>query len=45
VAGLGIETVASRLVWFLLAIIVGLFLVVFVAPLSMWLPTALGLVG
>lgn len=44
VAGLRIEPVVGKLVWFLLAIIIGLFVVVFVPQLSMWLPTALGLV-
>lgn len=44
VAGLRIEPVVGKLVWFLAAIIIGLFVVVFVPQLSMWLPTALGLV-
>ena len=44
VAGLRIEPVVGKLVWFLLAIVIGLFVVVFVPQLSMWLPTVLGLV-
>ncbi|WP_131104295.1 TRAP transporter large permease [Ornithinimicrobium sufpigmenti] len=44
VAGLRIEPVTGKLLWFLAAIIVGLFVVVFVPQLSMWLPTVLGLV-
>jgi TRAP-type C4-dicarboxylate transport system permease large subunit len=44
VAGLRIEPVVGKLVWFLVAIIAGLFIVVFVPQLSMWLPTVLGLV-
>lgn len=44
VAGLRIEPVVGKLIWFLIAIIIGLFIVVFVPQLSMWLPTALGLV-
>ena len=44
VAGLRIEPVVGKLVWFLVAIIAGLFVVVFVPQLSMWLPTVLGLV-
>lgn len=43
VAGLRIEPVVAKLAWFLVAIIVGLFIVVFVPPLSLWLPTAMGL--
>lgn len=44
VAGLRIEPVVAKLGWFLLAIIIGLLVVVFVPALSMWLPTTLGLV-
>ena len=44
VAGLRIEPVVAKLLWFLLAIIIGLLIVVFVPALSMWLPTTLGLV-
>ena len=44
VAELRIEPVVGKLVWFLVAIIAGLFIVVFVPQLSMWLPTVLGLV-
>lgn len=43
VAGLRIEPVVGKLVWFLLAIVIGLFVVVFVPQLSMWLPTVMGL--
>lgn len=43
VAGLRIEPVVAKMLWFFLAIVLGLFLVVFIAPLSMWLPTVLGL--
>lgn len=45
VAGLRIEPVVAKLVWFLLAIVVGLFVVVFVPQISLWLPTTLGLAG
>ena len=38
-----IEPVVGKLLWFLLAIIVGLLIVVFVPSLSLWLPGALGL--
>jgi TRAP-type C4-dicarboxylate transport system permease large subunit len=44
VAGLRIEPVAAKLLPFLVALCLGLFLVVFVPQLSMWPPTALGLV-
>ncbi|MEP7159846.1 MAG: TRAP transporter large permease [Dermatophilaceae bacterium] len=43
VAGLRIEPVVTKLVWFLLAIVIGLFVVVFVPQLSLWLPTVMGL--
>ena len=43
VAGLRIEPVVAKLAWFLLAIVVGLFIVVFVPQLSLWLPTVMGL--
>jgi tripartite ATP-independent transporter DctM subunit len=45
VAGLRIEPVISKLVPFLISLIVGLFIVVFVPQLSMWLPTTMGLLG
>ncbi|GAB3550903.1 TRAP transporter large permease [Arthrobacter tumbae] len=45
VAGLRIEPVISKLMPFLLALIVGLFLVVFVPELSLWLPTQLDLIA
>lgn len=45
VAGLRIEPVISKLLPFLLALIVGLFLVVFVPELSLWLPTQLELIA
>jgi TRAP-type C4-dicarboxylate transport system permease large subunit len=45
VAGLRIEPVIQRLVPFFISLIIGLFVVVFVPQLSMWLPTALGLVA
>ncbi len=45
VAGLRIEPVVAKLVWFLLAIVIGLFIVVFVPQLSLWLPTVMGLTG
>ncbi|WP_298455431.1 TRAP transporter large permease [uncultured Cellulomonas sp.] len=45
VGGLRIEPVISKLLPFLLALVVGLFLVVFVPQLSTWLPTQLGLLG
>lgn len=43
VARLGIEPVISKLWSFLLALLLMLFLVVFVPQISLWLPTALGL--
>lgn len=43
VAGLRIEPVVGKLVWFLLAIVIGLFIVVFIPQVSMWLPTVMGL--
>lgn len=43
VAGLRIEPVVSKLLWFLLALVIGLFIVVFVPGLSMWLPQVMGL--
>ena len=43
VAGLRIEPVISKLVPFLVSLIVGLFVVVFVPQLSLWLPTQMGL--
>ena len=44
VAGLRIEPVVAKLGWFLLALVIGLLIVVFVPFLSMWLPTTLGLI-
>ncbi|WP_216699210.1 TRAP transporter large permease [Arthrobacter sp. H14] len=44
VAGLRIEPVVQKLLPFLLALIIMLFVVVFVPQVSMWLPTQLGLV-
>lgn len=43
VAGMRIEPVVGKLLWFLLAIVVGLLIVVFVPSLSLWLPGSLGL--
>lgn len=43
VAGLRLEPVIVRVVPFLVALVIGLFVVVFVPQLSMWLPTVLGL--
>jgi tripartite ATP-independent transporter DctM subunit len=45
VAGLRIEPVIQRLIPFFISLVLGLFVVVFVPQLSMWLPTALGLVA
>ena len=45
VAGMGIEPVVGKLIWFLLALAVGLLLVTYIAPLSMWLPDSLGLLS
>jgi tripartite ATP-independent transporter DctM subunit len=45
VAGLRIEPVIQRLVPFFISLVIGLFVVVFVPQLSMWLPTVLGLVA
>jgi tripartite ATP-independent transporter DctM subunit len=44
VAGLRIEPVIQRLIPFFISLVLGLFVVVFVPQLSMWLPTVLGLV-
>lgn len=43
VAGLKIEPVTAKLVWFLLSIVIGLFVVAFVPQVSMLLPNALGM--
>ena len=43
VAGLKIEPVVAKLVWFLLALVIGLFIVVFIPQVSLWLPTVMGL--
>ena len=43
VAGMRIEPLVGKLLWFLLAIVVGLLIVVFVPSLSLWLPGVLGL--
>ncbi len=45
VAGLRIEPVISKLIPFLIALIIGLFLVVFIPELSLWLPTQLDLIA
>ena len=45
VAGLRIEPVVAKMIWFYLAIIAGLIIVVFLPQLSMWLPTVLGLIA
>ena len=45
VAGLRIESVIRKLLPFLMAIVFTLFLVVFIEPISMWLPTVMGLVS
>lgn len=45
VAGLRIEPVIQKLVPFLIALVVGLFLVVFVPEISLWLPTQLELIA
>ena len=45
VAGMGIEPVVGKLIWFLVALAVGLLLVTYVEPLSMWLPNVLGLIA
>ncbi len=45
VAGLRVETVIRRLWPYLIAIIVALFVVVFVPQISIWLPTTMGLMG
>lgn len=45
VAGLRIEPVIAKLVPFLVALVIGLFIVVFVPQLSLWLPTQLGLIA
>lgn len=45
VAGMGIEPIVGKLIWFLLALVGGLLLVVYVEPLSLWIPDMLGLIG
>lgn len=45
VAGLGIEPIVGKLIWFLLALVVGLLLVTYLAPLSLWLPDAFGVLS
>lgn len=45
VAGLRIEPVVAKLWPFLIAIVLGLFVVVFVPMISTWLPTAMGLIA
>ncbi|HLS46710.1 MAG TPA: TRAP transporter large permease [Ornithinicoccus sp.] len=45
VAGMGIEPVVGKLIWFLLALFGGLLLVTYVSGLSIWLPDALGLLS
>lgn len=45
VAGLRVESVIARIWPFLIAIVIALFIVVFVPAISMWLPTVMGLVG
>lgn len=45
VAGLRIEPVIAKLLPFLVALVIGLFIVVFVPQLSLWLPTQLGLIA
>lgn len=45
VAGLRLESVLTKLWPFLIAIIVALFVVVFVPQISLWLPTTMGLIG
>ncbi|NLG20109.1 MAG: TRAP transporter large permease [Actinomycetales bacterium] len=45
VAGMGIEPVVGKLVWFLLALFGGLLLVTYIGPLSLWIPDALGLLS
>ncbi len=43
VAGMRVEPIVARLMWFLVTIVLGLLLVVFVPALSLWLPGVLGL--
>ncbi|MFH5823560.1 TRAP transporter large permease [Georgenia sp. AZ-5] len=45
VAGLRIEPVISKLLPFLVALVIGLFVVVFVPQVSLWLPTQMGLIA
>lgn len=45
VAGLRLEPVIAKLIPFLVALVIGLFVVVFVPQLSLWLPTQLGLIA
>lgn len=44
-AGLRIESVIAKLWPFLVAIIIALFIVVFVPQVSLWLPETMGLLG
>lgn len=45
VAGMGIEPVVGKLIWFLLALVGGLLLVIYIEPLSLWIPNMLGLIA
>lgn len=45
VAGLRIEPVVGKLIWFILALIVGLFVVVFLPEVSLAIPRAMGLLA
>nr|WP_281496670.1 TRAP transporter large permease [Ornithinimicrobium sp. F0845] len=45
VAGMGIEPVVGKLIWFLLALALGLLLVAYIAPFSMWIPEQMGLLS
>ncbi|WP_448072391.1 TRAP transporter large permease [Georgenia yuyongxinii] len=45
VAGLRIEPVIGKLLPFLISLVIGLFVVLFVPQLSLWLPTQLGLLA
>lgn len=44
VAGMGIEPVVGKLIWFLLALLGGLLLVIYIESLSLWIPDMLGLI-
>ncbi|MDO5672995.1 MAG: TRAP transporter large permease [Actinomycetaceae bacterium] len=45
IAGLRLEPVIGKLIWFIVALVIGLFIVVFIPQISLWLPQSLGLLS